>query len=100
MLSIQNSKRYSMYEVARLIDVHVATIWRWSLNGVRGRKLKTFLVGGRRFVRASDLEAFLAGDNTPSSSDLDLEARAEIAGKLLDSQGVRTGSRRAEGRAK
>ena len=35
MAAILNSRRYSMYEVAQLLNVHVATIWRWYLSGVK-----------------------------------------------------------------
>jgi hypothetical protein len=78
-----------MREVASCLGIHVGTVWRWYLTGVRGRKLATILIGGRRFVREIDLEAFLSGDNPTLVSDRDLHARAKVAGKLLDAQGVR-----------
>lgn len=53
-----NSKRLSMREASQHVNVHVATIWRWALHGVRGRRLRTFLLGGRRYVVLSELDAF------------------------------------------
>lgn len=41
---------------------HMATVRRWLRVPVKGRQLRGTLVGGRCFVRASDLEDFL---NTP-----------------------------------
>lgn len=37
---------------------HVSTIWRWVNRGVRGVKLETIMVGGRRFTSREALERF------------------------------------------
>lgn len=42
---------------------NISTVFRWVTRGVRNRKLETVLIGGRRYVRASDLIAFLTGLN-------------------------------------
>lgn len=36
------------------------TLWRWCVYGVRGQKLKSRFIGGRRVVSEDDLDAFLA----------------------------------------
>ncbi len=59
MAAIHDVERFSMAEVARKLRVHVATVWRWTLRGVRGRKLKKTMVGGRAFVLMDDLSDFL-----------------------------------------
>jgi len=48
-------------EVARLLNVHVNTIRRWTNQGI----LPAFFLGSRgdRRFRQEDIEAFLAGDN-------------------------------------
>ena len=38
---------------------HRSTLHRWCLRGVRGVKLVTVLVGGRRYVAKKDLAAFI-----------------------------------------
>lgn len=90
MHSMFTDERYSMNEAARLLKVHVATIWRWYLHGVRGRKLSTKLIGARRYVLAEDLQTFLAAlnDFKPVNADA-VRCRAENAGRLLEARGIR-----------
>ena len=66
MAHILDTPRYSLRQVATRADVNIATVWRWVGKGVRGRRLRTQYVGGRRFVLASDLDAFLG--EGPSAS--------------------------------
>lgn len=39
---------------------HIATVWRWINRGVRGIKLETVMIGGRRFTSREALEQFFA----------------------------------------
>jgi len=39
---------------------HLATIWRWAQRGVKGVKLETIVVGGRRFTSSEAIERFIA----------------------------------------
>jgi excisionase family DNA binding protein len=61
----------SITEVAKHLKVHVGTPHRWIHSGVRGRRLPSMLMGGRRYVRISDLEEFLQAPptDTPASED-------------------------------
>ena len=45
---------------------HVATVWRWILNGLGGVRLESVKVGGRRFTSSQALKRFIAA---PSSMD-------------------------------
>ena len=83
MKALFDAQRYSLPDVGRRLNVHSATVWRWALRGVRGRKLRTILVGGRRYVLREDLERFLA----PNEHSPDFVTRAEVASKLLDAHG-------------
>lgn len=38
---------------------HAATVWRWYQHGVRGVKLETYLVGGKRFTSAGAIQRFI-----------------------------------------
>jgi hypothetical protein len=49
----------SMGEAALYFNVSISTIGNWLKTGVRGVRLPGFRIGGRRFVRRVDAEAFL-----------------------------------------
>ncbi len=38
---------------------HVATVWRWVYKGVRGVKLDTVTIGGRRYTSKEAIERFI-----------------------------------------
>jgi hypothetical protein len=37
---------------------HISTVWRWINRGIRGIKLETVMIGGRRYTSAEALERF------------------------------------------
>ena len=76
------TERLSLKQVAKHLRVHIATVYRWTLRGVRGRRLKSFLVGGRRYVDADDLVKFLR-----PHQDVD-SRRLEHAQEHLRSYGI------------
>lgn len=57
------SDRLTLTQVAKELDVAVSTTWRWVIKGVKGKKLRSRLVGGRRYVYRRDLSAFLAAED-------------------------------------
>jgi len=76
--------RLTMAEVARSLDVHVSTIWRWaSPGGVGGRRLPTIKIGGRKLVLRDDLESFLAELNAdqsePAKATVSADRQRQIA---------------------
>jgi hypothetical protein len=83
----------SINEIAKLVPgrPHTATIWRWITRGVKGRKLASITVGGRRLVTLAALEEFLfaptSSATTTESDDVDTIRRAREAGKALESLG-------------
>jgi hypothetical protein len=46
---------------------HTSTLIRWAMRGLRGVRLETVLVGGRRFTSIEAIERFLARLNEPSA---------------------------------
>lgn len=75
--------------------VHRATVWRWSLSGLRRNgkvvKLSTRLIGGRRYTTRVDIDRFLAECNdetAKSTADESVTRRADSAGRMLESRGV------------
>lgn len=70
----------------------VSTIHRWRLKGVRGIRLSTVVIGGRRFVDRAALEDFirattLARDGPPPSEDR--SSSIASAESYLDQAGLR-----------
>lgn len=100
MTTLNEADRYTVNALARREHLHVSTIWRWLLHGVRGTRLRSVRVGGRRFVLESDWLAFSAALNSdladaPSDpTPADVTARAERAGRELDAVLGDAGSRR------
>lgn len=82
--------RISFSQLARREGVHVGSIWRWTLHGVRGIRLRSVRVGGRRWVFESDWKEFSAALNsdlvdTPATlTPTAATDRAERAGADLD----------------
>lgn len=72
---------------------HCATVWRWATKGVRGIRLATVIVGGRRMVTPQALEEFLQRLNAdqpadPVETDADLKRRAKEASGALAAFGI------------
>ena len=93
LTSLIDAERLSLSDAARRLGIHAATIARWCLRGVAGRRLVSYKFGGQRVVLLSDLEAFLAaGQNTASTdtstSSESAERRADDAARELDRRGL------------
>jgi hypothetical protein len=78
----------TLTEAAKLLPGRPSThlLWRWRTSGVRGVKLETVLVGGRRYTNRSALERFIErttaaeiGEPVPHSSRQ--HARSHAAAK-------------------
>lgn len=54
---------------------HLSTLHRWRLRGVRGVRLRTCLVGGRRFTRPEWIAEFI--DRTNEATDTTPVTRTE-----------------------
>ena len=72
--------------VAKEWHFHISTVYRWAKLGVRGRKLRSHLFGGRRYCRISDLEIFLA--SSPPDKPVSDDQRNHAAQQQLASFGV------------
>lgn len=73
---------------------HISTLIRWSLHGVKGIKLETVLVGGRRFTSVEAIHRFLTRLNEPgsvSSTTLAKKRQREITrvDSELDAEGIK-----------
>ncbi len=77
-----NGTRLSLREVAKSLNVHVSTVERWVNHGVRGRKLSSLLIGGRRFVTEEAISKFIV----PHDEDVTTVVKSShaMASKMLD----------------
>jgi Protein of unknown function (DUF1580) len=50
-------------------EPHVSTIHRWRLKGIRGVRLETILVGGRRYTSLEAIERFAAATTAQANGD-------------------------------
>ncbi|TWU27541.1 DUF1580 domain-containing protein [Bythopirellula polymerisocia] len=58
MYDLFSEEPISLNQVAKEEGVNPSTPWRWYLSGVRGVKLETIVVGGRRFSTRPALRRF------------------------------------------
>jgi len=63
--------RLSQTAISQELGVSISTVSRWVSSGVRGRVLRSILIGGRRYVLREDLDHFL-GNSPP-------EVHSEVA---------------------
>lgn len=92
MSGVLDLQRITLKGVAERLGVHITTVWRWTLYGVRGRRLASHMVGGRRYVLLRDLEEFIGGRDTSDTDQpegQDHRMRARAASKLLDARGIK-----------
>jgi hypothetical protein len=66
-----------------------ATLWRWHRKGIRGIRLETVLIGGKRYTTAEEFAAFCSRVTAADSSTTDersdaVRRRLEVRGLLDD----------------
>jgi hypothetical protein len=64
---------------------HVSTLIRWWRDGVRGVKLETVVVGGRRFTSIEAVHRFISRLSEPRS----VRNATAITDRKLDDEGIR-----------
>jgi hypothetical protein len=65
-----DEKPLPLAEAARLLPKrpNPATLWRWRKKGVRGVRLQTVLIGGRRYVTRNALQQFIEAVTAAASA--------------------------------
>ena len=90
-MTLATAARLTLHEVARKLDVNMQTIWRWTTRGVRGRKLPSIIIGGRRYILEDELEEFLQNGregNHESTTEPHTGSGADRAASELESVGI------------
>ena len=92
MSQFLDDPRMTVNQAAKRLKVNASSVWRWILAGVRGRKLRSVLYAGRRYILVADLEAFLAAGQESPDPDARRESptadRAAIAEAALGERGI------------
>ncbi|MFM9964928.1 MAG: DUF1580 domain-containing protein [Planctomycetaceae bacterium] len=89
MMTSTETDRLTVNQLARREGIHAATAWRWMQHGIRGIRLRSIRVGGRRYILESDWLAFSAqlnadlADAPAAPTQAAVTARAERAGREL-----------------
>lgn len=98
-IDITSETLISLPEAARRIPgkPNLSTVHRWRLAGVRGQRIETVLVGGRRFTSVESIERFLAALNggavvTPRLAAADDRRAVQTAAALATRHGIRVGA--------
>jgi hypothetical protein len=85
MVDISSETILSFAEAARTLPTrpNLSTVWRWVQRGVRGVRLETAMIGGRRITSQEALERFnaavtAAADGSPSSTRTPRQRQRDI----------------------
>jgi hypothetical protein len=64
-MNISEQNFLSLREAAKLFpgQPHISTIFRWTERGIRGNRLETWLIGGKRFTTNDAINSFVVKIN-------------------------------------
>jgi hypothetical protein len=79
MIDVSKERLCPLAQATRHVpgNPHIATLHRWRLRGVKGVKLETVLVGGRRFTSVEAIARFMERLNGGRGSDRMTPARRQ-----------------------
>ena len=96
-VNLRSERILSLLKAAKSLPdrPHISTLCRWWRRGVRGVKLETITIGGRRYTSAEALERFSAATTAAASSDPRVkdtpqqrEGAIRVAEQELDRAGI------------
>jgi hypothetical protein len=92
-MNIDHEYALTLAQAAREIPgrPHVGTVVRWAARGIKGFKLETVVVGGRRFTSREAISRFVERLNTQVRLDSPKERAQQIsrAAEHLDWRGIK-----------
>ena len=96
MIDFQKEHLRTLSEAARLLPgrPHVSTLHRWARRGVKGVRLDTVRIGGRRYTSIEAVQRFAAGltagppPPAPSAGVADRRRRDAMVERELQSLGL------------
>lgn len=92
-IDLPNQPRFRERDLAKALDKHVSTVVRWRQRGVRGHVLRSYLVGGQRYIDRQDFVNFITALNGSESGTSPLpppdhEEKMRRVNEELDRAGI------------
>lgn len=88
-------ERITLTKLAKELDVHTGTVRRWAQRGIKGIRLETFCIGGRRYTTRGAQRRFVvatsdagAPSKPPRIPCPERQRRIDAAKRRLDEMGV------------
>ena len=71
MIDVMNEELLALSAAAKVTPgrPHVSTLWRWHQRGIKGIRLETAIVGGRRFTTRGAIEQFIAATTAAANGE-------------------------------
>jgi hypothetical protein len=94
MVSISPENRISITQLAQREQVNTSTVWRWTTRGVKGTRLTTFAVGGRRYTSPALFDEFVAATTaaaTGCASQSIMNGRREASVRRAEEELAKSG---------
>jgi hypothetical protein len=92
MVALLSESLLTLTEASKRLPTrpHAATIWRWYTHGLRGRRLETAIVGGRRVTSVEALTTERDGlpVSPPTATRRQRRAAIDAANRTLDAAGI------------
>ena len=70
MSDLLQETRVSLTQLARQEGVSIPTTWRWAMRGIQGSRLKTILIGGRRYTTQEAFTRFVEATTEAADAKL------------------------------
>ena len=82
--SLLSEARLSLVQLARRERIGLATICRWTDQGIGGIRLETFKIGRRKFTTIQAFERFVGATNGGFSEPIESSVRLEAMPSTAD----------------
>jgi uncharacterized protein DUF1580 len=82
MIDVRNENLLPCSEVARETPgepPHASTVRYWRVHGIRGVKLETVMIGGRRYTSKEALQRFFAATTAAANGEMPGSATGGVA---------------------
>jgi hypothetical protein len=87
-INLERERPISFNEAAKYLPKnyrpHLSTWWRWHRHGIKGVRLETVVVGGRRYTTAEAVQRFAAALTSENHNTQDLPPEKPVRASLRE----------------